>query len=97
MTEREQVLGDQPAARSVIDEDPRHAGQRRARGADRYSSRVGALLSPFDRDGAGEQQRVPASSSTELAEQLAELRRIDVQEVGVDIEVDELHPEARRD
>ena len=28
MTQREQVLGDQPPARSVIDEDPRHAGQR---------------------------------------------------------------------
>jgi hypothetical protein len=40
---------------------------------------------PFDRDGASEEERVAASSGTELSEQSAELRSLHVQEVGVDI------------
>src|SRR4249920_2552974 len=96
MAQPEQVLSDKPAARPVIDEDPRHAGQRRARGKDWYSSRVAGLLSPFCRDRAGKQEGVSPSSGTKLAEQLAELRRINFQEVRVDIEIDQLHPESGR-
>jgi hypothetical protein len=42
-----------------------------------------------------EEQCVAAASGAELAEQLAKLRRVDLQKVGVDIQIDQLHPEAR--
>ena len=90
VAEPEQMVGDQPPAGPVVDEDARHAGQRRAGGDGGNAGRVGGGAVLLDRDGAGEQQGIAAASGSELAEQFPELRGVDVQIVGVDIEVDQL-------
>ena len=94
MAEADEVLGHQAPAFAVVDEDPRRV----TRGPPFAATGTSAVRSPRSGTlrGAGEQESIARATRAELAEQTGELLGADLQEVGVDVQVDQLDPEILR-